>query len=426
MRAFTNLFFIILLIQYAFSANIDFLLEKAVYLTKENDLKKYFDIAFKSYNEGLYDITEKNCLRYLKNTSLMNENRWKILELLAFTYYRTKNKWAMKHYVEKELYKGREYIDKDTQKRIFVLVYNLFLDDKKERQTIKSKFRYIWRINNKKLSLPENLQSFTPFVNIFPYKNKRLFGSNKIYFSDTNQTLYEVGYKTDMGYDELREANPLIDPFDIRKDMALILPRKRLIPAIRVKVGEIYINLVEKRLYYVYKDINKSYIITFPIGVGTDDKKSPVGTFKISEKRKNPAWYVPENIRKENPQLPDVVPPGENNPLGTRAMRLGSSSYLIHGTNKSFGVGLKVSHGCIRLFNRDVERLFNLVNKGTTVKIYEKYIKASYINNKKYIEIHGRKKELKNINLNIYAKKVNKNYLQFIKIEKRGFAFPLF
>ena len=162
----------------------------------------------------------------------------------------------------------------------------------------------------------------------------------------------------------------------------------------------------------------KNFLITFPIGIGTDNTKSPTGEFVISEKRKNPAWYVPENIRKEEPYLPSIVPPGENNPLGTRAMRLGNTNYLIHGTNKKFGVGLKVSHGCIRMYNSDIEKLFELVKKGTKVKIINKYVKT----NNKYLELHGRDYEIKGLKP---IKGIKEPLWEFVKREKRGYAFPL-
>ncbi len=417
---------VLLLIFNISFASIDQLLEKASISAEEKQLRTYFNIAFESYNEGLYDITEKNCLKFLKTAPPTDKNFSKILELLAHTYYRTKNRWTMENYVAKFLFKYRKFINNDSSKKIFVLINNLFLDKPNKRKYFLEKFKYIWEFKKKPFYLPEELKKFTPYVNVFPFNNSRLFGINKIYFSDEDQTLYEIGYKVDMGFDELREANPLLNPFDIRKGTAIFLPRKRLIPAIRYKYGEIYVNLMEKRLYYIYGKGKKAYVITFPIGIGTDDTKSPVGTFRITEKRKNPAWYVPKNIKEENPDLPDVVPPGEDNPLGSRAMRLSHSSYLIHGTSKNFGVGLKVSHGCIRLFNRDVERLFELVNINTKVKIFDKRIKATYIGKNKYVEFHAKKKELDELNLNIYAKKVNKNYLEYLKKERRGFAFPLY
>jgi len=403
----------------SFATNIDNLLDIAFKETGKDRLNQIFKIAFKSYNEGLYNITEKKCREFLKISSKNNPRRKYILELLSNVYFRTKNVWSMEHIVLNRLYQERKYIPLDFQKKIFVNGYNLLLLKKKDISKIKDKFSYLLK-KKKTFKLPKKLNKFTPWVNVFPYEGSRLFGENKIYFSKDNLTFYEIGYITDTGYDELREANPLLNPFNIRKNMAVLIPRKRLIPAKNPKFNEIYINLIEKRLYYLIKVDNKGYIITFPIGIGTDDNKSPVGKFYISEKRENPSWYVPKNIKEENPNLPDVVPPGKNNPLGTRAMRLDSSTYLIHGTNKNFGVGLKVSHGCIRLFNRDVERLYELVDIGTKVNIYEKFIKLN--NKEKIIEIHGRKEELKDLNP---IKNIDKYFWQYLKMEKRGSAFFL-
>ena len=413
------LLFFALIFNFSFASNLDNLLQTAFEETESKKLNNLFKVAFKTYNEGLYNITEKKCKEFLKLSSIKNPKRKYILELLSNVYFRTKNVWSMENIVLKKLYKEKDYIPLDFQKKIFVNGYNLLLLRGKNTNIIKRKFSYLFK-KKKKFKLPKELRKFTPWVNVFPYKNKRVFGENKIYFTKKDLTFYEIGYITDTGYDELREANPLLNPFNVRKGMAILIPRKRLIPAKKTKFNEIYINLIEKRLYYLLNIENQKYIITFPIGIGTDDNKSPVGKFTISEKRENPKWYVPKKIKEENPDLPDVVPAGENNPLGTRAMRLDSSTYLIHGTNKNFGVGLKVSHGCIRLFNRDVERLYELVDVGTKVIIYEKFIKLD--KKSKLIEIHGRLKEIKKLKpiLNI-----DKDFWEYLKREKRGSAFSL-
>ncbi|EDP73005.1 hypothetical protein, partial [Hydrogenivirga sp. 128-5-R1-1] len=215
-------FFVIKLFAFA---SVDELLEKASIQAEKTKLLQEFKVAFESYNEGLYDITEKNCLKFLKTAPPTDKNFSKILELLAHTYYRTKNRWAMENYVAKYLYKYKNFIDEDSSKKIFALINNLFLDRPDKRQYFLNKFKYIWEFKRKPFPLPEELKKFTPYVNIFPFENSRLFGINKIYFSDKNQTLYEVGYKVDMEFDELREANPLLNPFDIRKGTAIFLPR---------------------------------------------------------------------------------------------------------------------------------------------------------------------------------------------------------
>ncbi|NPA53401.1 MAG: L,D-transpeptidase, partial [Aquificae bacterium] len=265
---------------------------------------------------------------------------------------------------------------------------------------------------------------FDPYINIFPIVKGNLFGLNEVYISKRNQTLVEIAKILDMGYDELRIANKYINPHDIRKGEAIFVPRKRLIPEENFKFNHIYINLSEKRLYYPVKIENKPYVITIPVGIGTDENQSPVGDFKITEKRKNPEWRVPKSIREEDPSLPEVVPPGPNNPLGTRAMRLGNTSFLMHGTSKKFGIGMKVSHGCIRMYNKDVERLFEVVPRGTPVHILEKDFKIyqdeeDFLIEVFYFDDKDREYVLQN------HPEVKEEILNYTKEERKGFAAPL-
>ena len=124
---------------------------------------------------------------------------------------------------------------------------------------------------------------------------------------------------------------------------------------------------------------------------------------KVTEKKIDPYWVPPESVREEDPSLPKVVAPGEDNPLGTRAIYLSMPSYLIHGTNKPYGVGMKVSHGCIRMYPEHVEKFYDLVQIGTKVNIIDQPIKAGWDNEELYIEVHSLPKyvaEDKSINVN--------------------------
>jgi len=114
-----------------------------------------------------------------------------------------------------------------------------------------------------------------------------------------------------------------------------------------------------------------------PIGIGDQGKETPVGTFTIIEKIIKPAWYVPESIRKEEPDLPAVVPPGPDNPMGSHALRLSNPTLLIHGTNRPWGIGMRSSHGCIRLYQEDISVLFGMVKRGTPVTIVDQPVKAA-------------------------------------------------
>jgi L,D-transpeptidase ErfK/SrfK len=116
--------------------------------------------------------------------------------------------------------------------------------------------------------------------------------------------------------------------------------------------------------------------------------ETPVGTFTVIEKIRNPAWNVPESIRKEQPDLPAVVPPGPDNPMGSHALRLSDRTLLIHGTDRPWGIGTRSSHGCIRLYQEDIARLFGMVRRGTPVAIVNQPVKAAARGGRVYLQVH--------------------------------------
>ena len=132
-----------------------------------------------------------------------------------------------------------------------------------------------------------------------------------------------------------------------------------------------------------------------PISVGRMDWKTPIGVTTIVRKEKNPIWYPPKSVREthlkeDGDVLPAFVPPGPDNPLGAFAMRLGipGGAYLIHGTNKPVGVGMQITHGCIRLYPEDIEHLFAEVPVGLAVRIVNQRIKTGWIDGALYLEVH--------------------------------------
>jgi L,D-transpeptidase ErfK/SrfK len=156
----------------------------------------------------------------------------------------------------------------------------------------------------------------------------------------------------------------------------------------------IILNVPEMRLYYYPPRVKgkPQEVITYPLGVGREGWKTPYLKTKIIEKKANPNWYPPESIRKEHEAagdpLPKIVKAGPDNPLGAFAMRLGNPDYLIHGTNKPYGVGMRVSHGCIRLYPEDIEALFAEVSLKTPVNIINQPYKVGVKDNVIYIEAH--------------------------------------
>ncbi len=202
-----------------------------------------------------------------------------------------------------------------------------------------------------------------------------------------NESLIELARKFDLGYNEIADANPGLDPFVPGAGKAVILPISWIMPDVRVYNG-IVINISELRLYYFFNQGGRPQVITFPIGIGDEGSDTPLGSFRIVEKISNPAWHVPASIKKEKPELPPVVPPGPNNPLGSHALRLSVPGILIHGTNKPWGVGRRVSHGCIRLYPEDIPKLFRMVSNNTPVTIISQPVKIGVREGKVYIELH--------------------------------------
>lgn len=200
-------------------------------------------------------------------------------------------------------------------------------------------------------------------------------------------TFSAIGRRYDIGYYELVEANPGIDPEQIQPRTIVVIPSRFVLPPVP-RVG-IVINVAELRVYY-YPGNNT--VMTFPVGIGRQGWSTPLGRNQIVEKTVNPVWNVPESIRADRAKagvyLPKSVPAGPDNPLGGYAMRLSQRTYLMHGTNDYTGVGRRSSSGCIRMLPEDVEVLFSHVKVGTPVDIVDMAYKAGWNNGKLYLEAH--------------------------------------
>lgn len=197
-----------------------------------------------------------------------------------------------------------------------------------------------------------------------------------------------ISRRYDVGYYELIESNPDVNPDAPRPGTILVIPTRRILPS-GPREG-IVINLAEMRLYYFPKQ--RHQVVTLPVGIGRRDWDTPLGALSIIEKRTKPTWHVPDSIRDaralDGVDLPSSVEPGPENPLGDYAMRLSKPNYLIHGTNDPSGVGRRSSSGCIRLYPEDIAYLFNQVETGTPVRIINQPYKLGWVNNKLYLEAH--------------------------------------
>lgn len=217
-------------------------------------------------------------------------------------------------------------------------------------------------------------------------KDSSMIGAIREYRVKDNESLIEVARRFKLGYNEIVDANPDLDPFVPKNGSTVLIPSSWILPD--SGRNGIVINISEMRLFYFYKKGGRDFVRTYPIGIGDDGNETPTGRFRIIEKIKDPHWRVPESIRKERPELPKVVPPGPDNPLGSHALRLSLGSYLIHGTNRPWAVGRKVTHGCLRLYPEDIPELFNVVPVGTPVTIVRQPVKIGYENGLVYIEVH--------------------------------------
>ena len=208
-------------------------------------------------------------------------------------------------------------------------------------------------------------------------------------------TLLDIGRRFGVGYEEIVAANPGVDPWLPGEGTRVLIPSRFIIPE-GARQG-IVVSLAEHRLYYFppTKAGETPVVKTYPISIGRMDWKTPLGMTRIVNKRKNPIWYPPESVRREHEAdgrpLPKAVPPGPDNPLGAYAMRLGipGGAYLIHGTNIPAGVGMQVTHGCIRMFPEDIEEFFELVPVNTAVRMIDQPYKMGWRGDQLYIEVHA-------------------------------------
>lgn len=219
-----------------------------------------------------------------------------------------------------------------------------------------------------------------------------LVGTVQVVEASQEDTLLDIARRFDIGQDEIVRANPEVDRWLPGAGTRITIPSHRILPALP-RTGLI-LNLPEMRLYY-YPEARPGHpgqVQTYPVSIGRMDWATPLGKTKLVAKEKDPAWRPPESIRREHAlegdPLPRVVPPGPDNPLGRYAMRLGIPGYLIHGTTKVFGVGMRVSHGCIRMLPEDIENLFPQVPVGTLVHIINHPAKAGWYGDKLYLEVH--------------------------------------
>ncbi len=241
---------------------------------------------------------------------------------------------------------------------------------------------------------------------LLPDAGNNLVGKTQYIEARTLDTLLDIARKYDLGFNEITAANPGIDPWLPEQGALIVLPTRFILP--QGPMEGIVVNLAEMRLYYFPepKKGKAKKVITHPIGIGRQGWATPVGDYHIVMKIEKPNWTMPLSVYKESLEngikSRRLIPPGPDNPLGEYAMQLNADSLLIHGTNKPFSIGMRVSRGCLRLYPEDISSLVTKVPKGTPVHIVEQPYKFGYENNVLFMEAHEpvvKNKEENGINL---------------------------
>ena len=202
----------------------------------------------------------------------------------------------------------------------------------------------------------------------------------------------DIARRFNVGYEEMVRANPGVDPWLPGVGREVVVPTRFILPNAARK--GIVINLAAMRLWYFEprKAGEPQVVHTDPIGIGRVGWATPLGTTKVSRKKKDPTWRPSAAVRKEHAENDDpvdaVVPPGPDNPLGNRALYLAWPSYLVHGTNKPYGVGIRSSHGCIRLYPEDILQLFELAPVGTQVQVVNQPFLFGWHDGKLYLQAY--------------------------------------
>ena len=224
-------------------------------------------------------------------------------------------------------------------------------------------------------------------------KSDQVIGRLAVVRVQDGDTLPDIARHFGLGYDEISAANPGVDVWAPQSGRVL-LPLMFILPESPRK--GIVINLAAMRLFH-YRGKNGS-VITYPVGIGEEGRATPMGEMSVERKAVRPTWHVPASIRRDHAKrgdpLPAEVPPGPDNPLGEYALYLSRASYVIHGTNKPYSIGLRATNGCIRLYPEDMEKIYPAAAVRTPVYIVNQPYLIGRDNGMLYLEAHTPQEEL--------------------------------
>ena len=264
-------------------------------------------------------------------------------------------------------------------------------------------FQYVYYLKNFR-----KLVSFFIFLTLFTFsksafslelfyieKDNTVIGNVKSVTVHENDNVADMANRYKTGFQDLLTANPNAHHWNPEPHTNYLIPSMYVLP--QKNYNGIILNLAELRLYFYMSGSDlyeNTRVLTYPVGIGRLDWKTPLGETFIKSKVESPSWYPPKSIILEHEERGEVLPrevkAGPDNPLGNFALKLDvDGGYLLHGTNKKYGIGMMVSHGCIRLRNEDIETIFYNTPLGTKVKIINQPIKLGLYNNFLYMEVHA-------------------------------------
>jgi L,D-transpeptidase ErfK/SrfK len=257
---------------------------------------------------------------------------------------------------------------------------------------IPRRFNRIWKWTAYFVSLfIISLFSLSAHAAVFhlPKNNDSLVGDLSSVSVKPGDTLIGITQRHDLGSLQMLSANPHIQSTTIELGTHISIPSLYVLPPLPFRRG-IVINIPELRLYYFTPD---GYVMTYPLGIGRQDWRTPIGETKVIGKKEKPIWHVPKSIKQHTltmfgVELPDEVPPGPENPLGEHALYFAIPGYLLHGNNLPWSIGQFSSSGCVRMYNEDVAILYKEVDMDTPVFIIHQPYKAGWRAGKLYLEVH--------------------------------------
>jgi L,D-transpeptidase ErfK/SrfK len=211
----------------------------------------------------------------------------------------------------------------------------------------------------------------------------RVVGAPQSEFVEVGETLLDVAFRHRLGFERVVRMNPGVDPWIPDPGTVVRLPTQHVMPDAPER--GLVVNVPEMQLYDFTR---RGDTEIFAIAIGDEMDPSLIGEFRIGRKREKPAWYVPKSILAEKPELPPVVPPGPDNPLGDHWMTIGTTSYGIHGTNNRWSIGREATHGCVRLYNDDIARLYARTPQGTPIRLVYQTLKLGRRGDGIWIEAH--------------------------------------